>query len=93
MSEGYYMYFVKDVPKSTQIKWFVENYSTSFLKQDDLRHVELLKSSIDKREAYAGVFMREDDEYHYIFIEDPLDTFKNFTEVFYYTNDISIGEL
>lgn len=93
MSEGYYMRFVKDVPKSAQIEWFVKKYSTSFLKQDDLRHVELLKSSIDKREAYDGVFMRKEDEYHYIFIEDPLDTFKNFTEVFYYTNDISIGEL
>jgi hypothetical protein len=93
MSEGYYMYFVKDVPKSTQIEWFVKKYSTSFLKQDDLRHVELLKSSIDKKETYVGVFMRKEDEYHYIFREDTLDVFKNFIEVFYYTDIISIGEL
>lgn len=93
MSEGYYMYFVKDVPKSTQIKWFVEKCSASFWKQADLRHVEIHKREIDGRKEYVGVYIKDGEEYHYILVTDTLDAFKNFIEVFYSTDIISIGEL
>ena len=93
MSEDYYMCFVKGVPKSTQIKWFVERYSSSIWKRADLRHVEVKKESIDSSEEYAGVFIREGDGYHYIFMHETLDAFINLTEVFFPADDIDIGEL
>lgn len=93
MSEGYYMCFVKGVPNSTQIKWFVEKYSISFWKQADLRHVEIHKSKIDGHNDYVGVYIKDVDEYRYILMTDTLDDFKNFIEVFYPVNDICIGEL
>jgi hypothetical protein len=93
MSEGYFMCFVKGVPKSTQIEWFVENYSKGIWKRADLRHIEIKKESIDSSKEYAGVYIREGDEYHYIFMHDTLDAFINLTEVFFPADDIAIGEL
>lgn len=93
MSEGYCMCFEKGVPNSTQIKWFVENYSKGIWKRADLRHVEIKKESIDSSKEYAGVYIRGEDEYRYIFMHDTLDAFINLTEVFYCVDDISIGEL
>lgn len=93
MSEDYFMSFVKGVPKSTQIKWFVKNYSKGIWKRADLRHVEIKKESIDSNKKYAGVYIRGENEYHYIFMHDTLEAFKNFTEVFYCVDDINIGEL
>lgn len=93
MSEGYYMLFIKGVPKSTQIKWLVKKYSNSYWKQKDLKHVNDRISFIDGFKEYAGVYIRDGDEYHYIFIRHDLDAFKNYTEVFYCADDISIGEL
>lgn len=92
MSKYYYMLFVKGVPKSTQIKWFVERYSKDKYKKDDLKHVEHYKIAIDIKEEYAGVYIRN-DEYRYILIEDTLDRFKSYKEVFYCDNDIPLGEL
>lgn len=92
MSKYYYMLFVKGVPKSTQIKWFVERYSKDKYKKADFKHIEHYKVLIDIDEEYAGVFIRN-DEYRYIMLKDNLDNFKNFTEVFYCDNDISLGEL
>ena len=93
MPEDYYMCFVKGVPKSTQIKWFVENYSKGIWKRADIRHVEINKHKIDGDKDYAGVFIRDGEEYHYIFKQDTLNAFKSYTEVFYCVDDINIGEL
>ena len=93
MTEGNYICFVKGVPKSTQIKWFVENYSIGNWRRVDLRHVEINKHTIDSNKETVGVYLKGEDEYHYIMSTDTLDDFKNFTEVFYYVDDISIGEL
>ena len=92
MSKYFYMLFVKGVPKSTQIEWFVERYSKDKYKKADLAHIEYYKLTIDKNEEYAGVSIRN-DEYRYIMLKDTLDRFKNFTEVFYNDNDVSLGEL
>ena len=93
MTEGNYICFVKGVPKSTQIKWFVENYSKGVWKRADLRHVEIKKESIDSNKEYVGVYIRGEDEYHYIFMHYTLDDYINLTEVFFPADDIAIGEL
>ena len=93
MSKGYCMCFVKGVPKSTQIEWFVKRYSVSRWKQIDLWHVNDRKTFIDSNEEYIGVYMRDGDEYKYLFEYSVLARNKNFTEVFFPADDIAIGEL
>ena len=93
MTKGYYMLFVKDVPKSTQIKWFVEIYSKGEYKKYDLLYIETSKNKIDSNKSYEGVYIRYDNEYRYIMSEHSPYYFKNFTEVFYCTDDINIGDL
>ena len=93
MPKRYYMFFVKGIPNSTQIKWFVERYSESAYKNFDLRHINNNKSSIDNNKEYIGVYMKDDDEYHYFFKSSSLDSFKSYTEVFYIDNDVPLGEL
>ena len=93
MPECYYMLFVKGIPKSTQIEWFVEKYSEGFYKEADLRYINNSKPLIDSNKDYVGVYVKGTNEYRYIFMRDVLDIFKSYTKVFYCPNDVPLGEL
>lgn len=89
----YYMRYVEGVPRSEQILWFINNYEKKEYRTADRQHVLECRDVIDNKfgnREDVGVKVR-DCSYEYL---DSLEGLgKRDTEVFYPTDNITLGEL